>query len=74
MAFVMRKYEEGRPVSTQWIFGGIERVTGNSLSIMVPDRSRKTLEEEIIKHIKPDSIVFSDGWKTYRMLKDLKNP
>ena len=35
--FGKRKYNRGRIVTDAWVFGGIERGTGNSFMVSVPD-------------------------------------
>lgn len=63
-----RKYNRGHRVEGQWVFGGVERVSGKCFMLPVPDRSRNTLVALIKKYIKPGSIIISDCWKV-RLIK-----
>ena len=63
-----RKYNKGRLVTGQWVFGGIERETKSLFIEPVPNRSSKTLLRVIQKWIKPDSTILSDCWKSYNCL------
>lgn len=38
---------------------------------IVPDRSKKTLEEVILRRIRPGTVILSDGWKSYNGIKNL---
>ena len=42
--------------------------TGRVILVEVPDKSRKTLEALIRKHVKPESIVWTDGFSSYKWL------
>lgn len=66
--FGHRKYNRGRIVDGQWIFGGIERGSKNMFMEMVPDRSATTLLEVIKRKILPGTIIMSDCWKAYNCL------
>lgn len=46
-----RKYNVGRSLPQQWVFGGIERGSNNCFVLAVPDRSGETLLPLIQKHI-----------------------
>lgn len=41
--FGRRKYHRGRMVEGHWVFGGTERVTGNSFLVEVQSRDANTL-------------------------------
>lgn len=58
-----RKYHRGHRVEGQWVFGGVERDSGKSFMLPVPDRTRQTLEALIKEYIRPGSIIISDCWK-----------
>jgi len=60
-----RKFQKGRLITGQWIFGGVERETGKLFIECVPDRSASTLLTVIKKWIKPGTIIVSDCWKAY---------
>ena len=72
--FVKRKYERGRPLSSVWLFGGIERVSKKLFIIPLldenRDRSAETLIPLIKKYILPGSVIVSDGWKAYSSLRN----
>ena len=67
--FVKRKHERGRPLSSVWVFGGIERVTKKKFIVPLieenQDRSAASLIPLIKKYILPGTIIVSDGWKAY---------
>lgn len=58
-----RKYHRGHYVEGQWVFGGVERLSGRCFMVPVEDRSRETLTALIKKYILPGSIIVSDCWK-----------
>lgn len=66
-----RKYNRGRLVGQQWVFGAIARDTPDFQCIveLVPDRSQETLLEVIKRRIRPGSIIMSDCWKSYDCLE-----
>ena len=57
--FVRRKYNVGRAVRQQWIFGGTCRETGECFLYTVDDRSGKTLIPLISQTIKSGSIILA---------------
>ena len=66
--FGKRKYNRGRIVDGVWVFGGIERFTGNSFMVAVPDRSSATLLGIIRDRILPGKTIISDCWRAYDCL------
>jgi len=50
-------------VEGQWIFGGVERDTGNVFLIPVERRDKETLLEAIKDWILPGTTIISDCWK-----------
>ncbi|EZA61656.1 hypothetical protein X777_11254 [Ooceraea biroi] len=62
------KYNKGRIVEEQWIFGGIERSSKRLFIEPVPDQSADTLLTAIKKWIKPGTTIISDCWKSYKCL------
>ena len=67
-----RKHNKGRLTASEalWVFGGIERGTSSSgsrrcFAELVTDRKNDTLTDQILKHVLPGSIIFSDSWKGY---------
>ena len=75
-AFGKRKYGLGHPVSTKWVFGGVEIVPdaymkktgGKFFAVVVKDRTKETLDDVIKKFIKPGSIIISDSFSSYKKL------
>jgi len=63
-----RKYNKGRLVTGQWIFGGFERESKKLFIEPVPNRSAQTLLDIIKKKIKPGTKIISDCWKAYDCL------
>ena len=41
--FGRRKYHRGHPVKGKWVFGGVERDSGRTFLVPVPDRTSDTL-------------------------------
>lgn len=64
-----RKYERGRIVEGQWVFGGIERDTGNCFLVSVPDRTADTLLALVRQWIRPGTTIMSDCWRSYDSLE-----
>ena len=67
--FGKRKFNCGRVVEGQWIFGGIERDTKYFFMVPVPDRTRDTLLAQIKKFILPGTKIISDCWRAYEGLE-----
>jgi len=68
-----RKYHRGQWRDGHWVFGGIERGTGNCFLVEVPDRSAATLEPLIERYILPGTHVISDGWAAYANIDRIAN-
>lgn len=66
--FGKRKYNRGRRVEGQWVFGGVERGTGKSFMVPVERRDSKTLLAILEKWVLPETTVYSDCWKAYDSL------
>ena len=60
-----RKFNRGRLVEQLWLFGGVERDSGKFFIELVPDRSRETLEEVILRRIEAGTTIISDEWGSY---------
>lgn len=60
-----KKYNKGRVLRGQWIFGGIERDSGKLFILPISDRSTDTLIPLTTRYIKPGSIIHTDCWKAY---------
>lgn len=68
--FGHRKYNRGRIVDGQWLFGGIERDSKNIFMEPVACRNAEVLLEVIKRKIKPGTTIVSDCWKAYNCLND----
>jgi transposase-like protein len=66
--FGRRKYGRGHPVKEQWVFGGVERESGKTFLVPVPDKTAETLMAVIDAWIEPGTTVISDCWGAYRDL------
>ena len=51
-----------------WVFGGIERGSGECLLVEVEKRDAATLLPLIYQHVRPGSTVLSDEWSSYSQL------
>jgi hypothetical protein len=58
--FCRRKYHRGHPVKGQWVFGDVERGSGETFLIPVKDRTADTLMAIICDWIEPGTTVISD--------------
>ena len=68
--FGKRKYQRGHYVKDQWVFGGVERGTGQTFLVAVHDKSAKTLIGLIKQWILPGTTIISDCWAAYCSLRD----
>lgn len=68
--FVRRKYNVGRDVGQQWVFGGIDEDTKESFLIPVRARSAEVLLPIIRDFILPGTTVISDLWKAYNTISN----
>jgi transposase-like protein len=66
--FGRRKYNRGRLITGQWVFGGVERQTKKMFVIPVPSRKAEVLLPLIKDHIAPGSVIHSDCWKAYQQI------
>ena len=55
-------------VKGQWVFGGVERESGRTFLVPVPDRIANTLIAAIAARIEHGTTVISDCWGAYREL------
>lgn len=61
-----RKYNRGHRVEGVWVIVGIERREGKAFfAVDVEKRDYETIKVIFQKYIHPESIVYTDGWKTY---------
>ena len=67
--FGKRKYNEGRVIEGQWVFGGICHETRELFMVPMPTRDRDTLLSIIKEKILPGTTIISDCWKAYNCLE-----
>ena len=60
------KYNRGHPVKGQWVFGGVERESGRTFLVPIPDRTADTLMTVINVWIEPGTSIISECWSAYR--------
>ena len=67
-----RKNHKGRVVDGSWVFGLIDRETGELRLELCPNNKRDagTLTELIKKHCEPGTLIMSDCWRGYNRLED----
>ena len=56
---------DGRVVDGHWVFGGMERGSGDSFMVEVPRRDAATLLPIIATNIRPGTIVYSNELVSY---------
>ena len=66
--FGRRKYNVGRLVEGQWVFGGICRETREFFLVPVEARNAETLLQVIKDYIESGTTIISDCWKAYQCL------
>jgi transposase-like protein len=66
--FGRRKYHRGHPVKGQWVFGGVERESGETFLVPVKDRTDDTQMTIISDWIEPGTTAISDYWGAYNNL------
>ena len=69
--FGKNKYNKGRHIQGQWIFGGICRQTRKFFLVPVEHRDKDTLIPIITERIAPGTTIMSDCWKSYDCLSTL---
>eukprot|EP00797_Seminavis_robusta_P003708 Sro1235_g255020.1 Inherit from opiNOG: protein Hydra magnipapillata (276) ;mRNA; r:19305-20132 len=70
--FAKRKYHKGRRVKGSWVLGMVERTQQRRMVLLVvPDRTKKTLEHAIMTFVHPGSTIHTDMWKGYISLDRL---
>ncbi|EFN88602.1 hypothetical protein EAI_12376, partial [Harpegnathos saltator] len=65
------KYNRGRIIQGQWVFGAIERISRRIFVIPIKNRSAATLFTIIQKYVAPGTIIHSYCWKGYNSLNEL---
>lgn len=68
--FGKRKYNVGRLIEGQWVFGGICRETRACFMVPVDKRDSETLLAVIEERIEPGTTIISDCWKAYNCLEE----
>ena len=66
-----RKYNVGRAVDQQWVFGLYDTNSKLGHIQLVDDRSAQTLIPIIQKFVIPGTTIFCDQWLAYRQLQNL---
>jgi len=69
--FSRRKYNRGRILKEQWIFGGYDAVEKKGFLVPVPARDAGTLLPIVQQWVMPGSIIHSDMWQVYNKLGTL---
>ena len=69
--FSRRKYNRGRIIPEQWIFGGYEPAAKEGFLVPVPRRDAATLLPIIQQWIRPGTEIWSDMWAAYNQLPAL---
>ena len=69
--FSRRKYNRGRAVREQWVFGGIDVVTRQGFLIAVPQRNADALLPIIQQYILPGTTIISDKWAAYNTIANV---
>lgn len=67
--FGKRKYHRGHAVEGQWVFGGVDRESGDFFLVPVEKRDAETLIKLVKEYIVEGSIIYSDCWRAYNTLK-----
>ena len=62
--FSRRKYNRGKIVPEQWIFGGYDPATKEGFLLPVPRQNATTLMPLIIQWVRPGTEIWSDMWVT----------
>lgn len=63
-----RKYNRGRIIQGNWVFGGIERESKNCFLVPVATRGHDSLLPLIKQYVLPGTTIISDCWRTYNCL------
>lgn len=66
--FGKRKYNVGRLIEGQWVFGGVCRETRDCFMVPVERRDSETLLSIIKDRIESGTTIISDCWKAYNCL------
>ncbi|KAH1000069.1 hypothetical protein HUJ04_000002 [Dendroctonus ponderosae] len=60
-----RKYNRGRIIDGQWIFGGLQRSSGQFFVVPVESRTSAAIFRIIQEHIRPGTTIVSDCWSAF---------
>ena len=69
--FGCRKYNRGRAIEGQWVFGGVKRGSGKCFLIPLERRDSTNLLNIIEEWILPGTTIISDCWKAYECLEEV---
>ncbi|KAI5149856.1 hypothetical protein ENBRE01_1159 [Enteropsectra breve] len=62
---IRKKYNRGRTVPQQWLFGAIDAFNGHYILKTISGRSKATLKAVIIDCVTEKYIMYSDMWSSY---------
>ena len=67
-----RKYNRGRLVKGKWLLRGVERGSNNCFLLECENnhRDHHTLIPIIKRHVRPGTLIITDGWKAYLPLSN----
>lgn len=68
--FGKRKYNVGRVIEGQWVFGGFCRESKDLFFVPVEKRDSATLITIIKDYVRPGTTIISDCWKAYDSLEE----
>ena len=68
--FGKSKYNRGRQITSQWVFGMFERGSKRVKMIAMENRDKRTLVGIIKEHIKPGTTIHSDCWAAHQTLNE----
>ncbi|KCZ78310.1 hypothetical protein H311_00660, partial [Anncaliia algerae PRA109] len=72
--FGKRKYNRGHRVEGAWVFAGVEKTEERKcFAFVVEKRDMVTLTRMIETYVMPGSIIITDGWKGYNLIKNHPN-
>ncbi len=67
--FSKRKYNRGQVYPEQWVFGGINSENNDCFMVIVPNRTKETLQSIIRQKIRRGTTIISDCWASYNGLE-----
>lgn len=70
--YARRKYNRGRQLPEQWVFGGVCRENNQVFLCAVDRRDKSTLHDCIKNFIEPGSTIMSDMWKGYEGIEKIE--